>query len=145
MDRIFVGPDLIRALASSSLLPVADSSITPDQVRGDDVLVASVRAALAHVHDPCSIAAGRPTNLIDMGLVLDARMAGTTLHITFCVTFAGCTMAPHFVEAARVELLKIEGVERVEASVDTSHIWTPRPLIALTGEPQAWRKAERSA
>ncbi len=98
-----------------------------------------VSAALAGVYDPCSIAAGRPTSLVDMGLVLDVTMEGTTLHITFCVTFAGCTMAPHFVEAARTELLKIEGVDQVETRVDTAHVWEPMGRVELRGVPKAWR------
>jgi len=98
-----------------------------------------VNAALSTVYDPCSIAAGRPTSLVDMGLVTATRMEGTTLHITFCVTFAGCTMAPHFVEAARAELLKIEGVEQVETFVDTAHVWKQMTRVEMRGEPQAWR------
>lgn len=99
-----------------------------------------ISTALAAVHDPCSVAAGRPTSIIDMGLVLDARIEGATLHVTFCVTFAGCTMAPHFVEAARAELLKIDGIARVETRIDTSHVWEPRPLVAMRGIPQEWRE-----
>ena len=98
-----------------------------------------VNAALAGIYDPCSIAAGRPTSLVDMGLVIDAHLADSTLHVTFCVTFAGCTMAPHFVEAARTALLRIEGVERVETRVDTDHVWTPPVPVRMRGKPQAWR------
>jgi len=138
MDSFFVGPDLIRAKASS-LRPHAQGSPAPDQVRGDEALGEAIRTALSTVYDPCSIAAGRPTSLIDMGLVTATRMEGATLHITFCVTFAGCTMAPHFVEAARAELLKIDGVERVETFVDTAHVWEPLAQVEMRGVPQAWR------
>jgi len=138
MDSFFVGPDLIRAKASS-LGPQAQGSPAPDQVRGDEALAESVHAALSTVYDPCSIAAGRPTSLVDLGLVTATRMEGATLHITFCVTFAGCTMAPHFVEAARIELLKIDGVEQVETQVDTAHVWEPLARVEMHGEPQAWR------
>ena len=99
-----------------------------------------VRAALANVHDPCSIAAGRPISLVDMNLVTEARMEGSTLYVTFCVTFAGCTMAPHFVEAARVELAKIEGVKAVVTRIDPEHVWEPIARIEMSGVPQAWRR-----
>ena len=102
-----------------------------------------IAAALAGVHDPCSIAAGRPTSLVDMGLVTGWTLVDGTLSVTFCVTFAGCTMAPHFTEAARVELAKIAGVERVEVTVDPGFAWTPerqrRAPLAMRGTPQAWR------
>jgi hypothetical protein len=27
----------------------------------------------------------------------------------------------------------------VEVTIDTGHIWEPRSLVAMRGEPQAWR------
>lgn len=102
-----------------------------------------IRSALAQVMDPCSVAAGRPLSLLAMGLVPGWEMQGTTLHIRFGVTFAGCTMAPHFVEAARTLLLAIDGIEAVEAVVDTGFVWAPdrmaAPAPAMQGRPQAWR------
>lgn len=84
-----------------------------------------------------------------MGLVLGWEFDGPgSLKVDLCVTFAGCTMAPHFVEAARCELLKIEGVERVDLTVDTNFFWTPErmsadpeaPAGAAPPEPQEWKK-----
>lgn len=106
-------------------------------------LDAQVRRALAAVHDPCSVAAGRPLSLIDMGLVREWRLADGTLHVTFAVTFAGCTLAPRFVAAAAAELAKLPGVDRVETRVDTEFAWTPELMTAprptMRGEPRAWR------
>lgn len=108
-------------------------------------LDAAVRAALAGVYDPCSVAAGRPLSLVDMGLLLDARLDDKTLSIRFAVTFAGCTMAPHFLRAAEAELMKLPGVDRVLASVDTTHVWSPPelPPVTMRGTPQAWRQVSR--
>jgi len=105
----------------------------------------AVRGALGRVHDPCSVAAGRPTSLVDMGLVRDWRLgADGTLSVTFGVTFAGCTMAPHFTQAAARELERLPGVRRVETRVDTEFEWTPdlmvRPAVEMRGRPQAWRE-----
>jgi metal-sulfur cluster biosynthetic enzyme len=99
-----------------------------------------IREALGMVFDPCSVAAGRPTSILDMGLVLDWEMCGDTLTIRFAVTFAGCTMAPHFVEAACAELRRIPGIRSVDASLDTAHVWEPPASRAMVGAPQAWRK-----
>lgn len=105
-----------------------------------DHLEGAINTALAGVYDPCSIAAGRPTSLVDMGLVTDWALDEGVLTVTFCVTFAGCTMAPHFTEAARVELAKLPGVRDVVTVVDTAHVWTPRGAIPMRGAPQAWRE-----
>lgn len=110
---------------------------------GIDVIDDQIRQALSRIHDPCSIAAGRPLSLIDMGLVRGWNLTNGTLSITFCVTFAGCTMAPHFVEAAARDLAGIEGIARVETIIDTEFVWTPDMMTAspvvLAGRPQAWR------
>ena len=103
---------------------------------------AAIRAALAGVHDPCSVAAGRPLSLVEMGLLLGWRLDGDTLFVTFAVTFAGCTMAPHFLRAAEAELAMLPGVTRVAADVDASFAWSPDRMPApppMRGRPQAWR------
>lgn len=100
----------------------------------------AIADVLDRIHDPCSVAAGRPTSVRSMGLVRGWRLEAGVLTVTFCVTFPGCTMAPHFTEAAREALAGLPGVERVETVVDTDHVWTPPPLRVPAGEPQAWRK-----
>jgi metal-sulfur cluster biosynthetic enzyme len=106
-------------------------------------LDAQVRTVLARIHDPCSIAAGRPTSVLDLGLVLGWELEHGVLTVRFCVTFPGCTMAPHFTEAAARDLAGLPGVERVVTEVDTTATWTPPAPVAMTGRPQAWR--ERAA
>jgi metal-sulfur cluster biosynthetic enzyme len=106
---------------------------------------AAIEAALRTVHDPCSVAAGRPQSVVDMGLVTGWHLdADGVLDVTFAVTFAGCTMAPHFMAAAEAELAKLPGVSAVRTKVDTQFVWTPErmrnPARALVGEPQAWRR-----
>lgn len=105
-------------------------------------LDAAIAAALAPIHDPCSVAAGRPTSIADMGLVRGWTLDRGTLTVTFVVTFAGCTMAPHFTQAARKALLALPGVDEVVTIVDTGFAWTPdlmAPPPPLAGQPQAWR------
>jgi metal-sulfur cluster biosynthetic enzyme len=105
---------------------------------------AAIRAVLGRIHDPCSIAAGRPVSVLDMGLVLGWALDGEgVLTVTFCVTFAGCTMAPHFAQAAAHDLAMLPGVARVETVIDTEFAWTPEmmagPPMEMRGTPQAWR------
>ncbi len=102
----------------------------------------AIRVALAGVHDPCSVAAGRPLSLVDMGLLIGWQFDAGVLAVTFAVTFAGCTMAPHFLRAAEAELGRLPGVREVRATVDTCFAWTPDLMPApapMRGTPQAWR------
>lgn len=111
----------------------------------EHVIDAAIRELLARIHDPCSIAAGRPVSVLDMGLVRGWVLGEDgTLTLTFCVTFAGCTMAPHFAQAAACDLARLPGVARVETVIDTEFVWTPEmmtaPPMAIRGRPQAWRE-----
>lgn len=105
---------------------------------------AMIRAALGGIHDPCSIAAGRPTNLFDMGMVLGWTLADGHVELRLAVTFAGCTMAPHFTEPARTALLALPGIRSAEVVVDTDFAWTPdrmaRPAPVMQGTAQAWKQ-----
>jgi metal-sulfur cluster biosynthetic enzyme len=78
-----------------------------------------------------------------MGLVLGWALADDgTLSVLFCVTFPGCTMAPHFTEAARFELRRLPGVRSVHIRIDPAFAWTPdrmQPAPPMQGKPQAWR------
>lgn len=116
-----------------------DREMTDSQDRDE-----AIRAVLARIHDPCSIAAGRPVSVLDMGLVRGWVLEEGVLTVTFCVTFAGCTMAPHFAQAAADDLAKLSGVIRVQTVIDTEFIWTPDKMKAapleMQGRPQAWRE-----
>ena len=117
-------------------------------VQNNAQLDRQIREVLSQIHDPCSIAAGRPISVLDMGLVRDWKFDRGVLNITFCVTFAGCTMAPHFTQAAAKKLTEIDDIELVITHVDTEFVWTPDLIkaapIKMTGEPQAWRKQDLS-
>jgi metal-sulfur cluster biosynthetic enzyme len=88
----------------------------------------SIRAILDAVQDPCSVAAGRPHGLIEMGLVLGWTMKGNHLAIDMCLTAGDCMMAPHFIEAAKAELLKEPDIASVEVVIDHDFLWAPNRM-----------------
>ena len=90
-----------------------------------------IRQRLDAIYDPCSVAAGKPKGLLQMGLVLGwAFTAPGRLKVRFCMTFTGCTMAPHFMEAARESLETLPGISAVETELDTGFLWTPDRMRA---------------
>lgn len=96
-------------------------------MRRDEVLQA-VRQALSAVQDPCSVAAGRPTNIVDLGLLVSADVDDDgVLVIVLRTTFPGCTMAPHFTRAAETCAGQIPGVRSVRVEIDPEFTWRPRP------------------
>lgn len=88
-------------------------------------LDADIRKVFSEIYDPCSIAAGRPISLLDMGLVLGWTLEDGHLIVTMCTTFAGCTMAPKFTEEAEPKLAVLENVTSAAVIIDPTFFWTP--------------------
>ncbi len=83
----------------------------------------SIADILDAVQDPCSVAAGRPHGLIEMGLVLGWRIKEGHLTVDMCLTAGDCMMAPHFIEAAKDKLLELSQVQTVEVVIDHNFLW----------------------
>lgn len=92
---------------------------------------------LSTVMDSCSVAAGNPISIVDMGLVQDSHLDDDgTLVVVLRGTFPGCTMLPHFAEAAQRELSA--AFDRVEIRLSTDTSWSPGDLA-----PEARAALER--
>jgi len=88
-----------------------------------------VLAALGEVVDPCSVAAGAPLSLLDMGLVRGWRLTlDGTLEVRLDVTAPVCLMAGHFVADARERLGALAGVRAVEIRIEPSGEWSPERI-----------------
>jgi metal-sulfur cluster biosynthetic enzyme len=120
---------------------------------GHDSLRAAVDEALRRVHDPCSIAAGVPIDVVDMGLVKGLTFDDGLLGVTLGVTSISCRMVAQIADAAQAELSAIDGIRRVDISIDTTTTWTEadmaeaararltrrRANARLLVRPQQWR------
>ena len=86
---------------------------------------------LAQVKDPCSIAAGVPAGLFEMGMVGKVCAvpgeAGATLSVSLILTHPGCAMAAVFLAEAHRCLGTIPGVSHVNVSLEAT-VWTPDRL-----------------
>lgn len=97
-----------------------------------------VRAALDEILDPCSVAAGRPLGLVEMGLVQDLRIdQDGTVSILLRMTFPGCMMMPNLAGAAEERTARIPGVSTVEVDIDTAMTWTPAAMVPRTSSSPA--------
>jgi metal-sulfur cluster biosynthetic enzyme len=94
----------------------------------NDELLASIRATLNAIIDPCSVAAGCPAGLIDMGLVrsleLDGEPSCAHVSVTLAVTHPFCMMSAVFVNEARIRVGELVGVATCEVDLDASVVWT---------------------
>jgi metal-sulfur cluster biosynthetic enzyme len=97
-------------------------------------LETAVRERLNAITDPCSVAAGAPAGLVDMGLVHDVRITheadGIRVSVVLGVTDPTCLMAGVFVAEARRRLANLPGVTAIDVALDHETIWTPQRLDA---------------
>jgi len=91
-----------------------------------------VRAVLDEIIDPCSVAAGAPAGLDEMGLVrrLSVREApgGVAIEVRIGVTEPGCMMGASFAINARERLEALAGVVAVDVALDHEADWEPGDL-----------------
>ncbi|WP_075737920.1 metal-sulfur cluster assembly factor [Streptomyces acidiscabies] len=92
-----------------------------------------IRAALNEIVDPCSITAGAPAGLDDMGLVGDIRVqddgvGGQRIAVTVGVTEPSCVLIGSFAAEARIRLTALTGVSAVDVRLADDFDWTPDRL-----------------
>jgi metal-sulfur cluster biosynthetic enzyme len=113
--------------------------MSPDLIAPSDT---HIEDALRQIHDPCSIAARTPVDIMAMGLVRGWFWSNGRLEVKMCVTAISCTMAPHFLKAAESELAKLDGVLEVDVQVDYTITWTEDMMEEAARERLARRRAE---
>jgi metal-sulfur cluster biosynthetic enzyme len=84
-----------------------------------------VRAALDDVIDPCSVTAGAPLSIVDMGMLL-ALSTDERGHV--CIemraTSAMCTVIASIMKTAEERIARVEGVTSVEVKLRSGPLWT---------------------
>lgn len=93
---------------------------------------ALVRATLNEIVDPCSVAAGAPAGLDDMGLVRSIEITeaagATTVKVAIAVTEPGCFMIYPFCREAHERLSELERVDTVTVDLDNGANWMPSDM-----------------
>jgi metal-sulfur cluster biosynthetic enzyme len=110
---------------------------------------ATVRAALNEIVDPCSVVAGAPAGIGEMGLIrrLEVRDApgGAAVEVHIGVTEPGCMMGASFAIRARERLEALAGVTDVDVRLDHAADWDPKDIDPTYAGRLAAIRAERRA
>jgi ring-1,2-phenylacetyl-CoA epoxidase subunit PaaD len=83
-------------------------------------LEVAVWDALAHVPDP-EIPA---VSVVDMGMVHEVRVEGTSVHVTMLPTFTGCPAIDIIKSDVRAAVDAVEGVARADVDTTFEPAWT---------------------
>lgn len=101
-----------------------------------------VRAALDAVCDPCSLAAGAPLSVVDMGLVVSVDVTDDgDVDLTLCVTGPGCTYVGLLADASTAAVRGLPGVREVRVHLDPTLVWDPSRLTAAGAAAVAARRS----
>jgi metal-sulfur cluster biosynthetic enzyme len=103
-----------------------------------------VLEGLEEVIDPCSITAGVPLSVVDMGLInkLTVDEEGI-VRVSMRATSAMCTMIAGMMKVAEERLARVDGVTRVEIKLCSGAIWTEADMTERGRRTLAARR-ERS-
>jgi metal-sulfur cluster biosynthetic enzyme len=82
-----------------------------------------VRLALRRVKDP-----ELNLNIMDLGLVYDIAVEGTTVKIDMTLTSPGCPSGPEIMTDAEKEVRTLPGVEDVVMNLVWTPFWTPEKM-----------------
>jgi metal-sulfur cluster biosynthetic enzyme len=96
-----------------------------------------IRTSLREIIDPCSVALGRPLDLLDMGLIERIDIDAGHVDITVVLTDAACAFYQDMQRQIRDAAGTVEGVEDVEVHI-APMLWHPsRMLPARRGATSA--------
>jgi len=91
---------------------------------GGAIALADVHAALERVLDPCSLVAGTPLSLREMGLLRGVEVRGDgVVAVRFGVTGPGCTFLAALGQGVLDAVGAVPGVRRVEVALDAEGHW----------------------
>lgn len=82
-----------------------------------------VMKRLNDVIDPCSVAAGMPLGLPDMGLVKGVDIAEGHVRVRVRLSSPGCYMLGYFTDEIRDRLSPLAGIESVDVEFDEGFEW----------------------
>jgi metal-sulfur cluster biosynthetic enzyme len=92
----------------------------------DAALHDAVRAAIAEVDDPCSLAANAPLSIFELGLVRDWTVDGDGhVHVAVSPTAPSCTLMGSILQGIEERVGLVDGVSSVEVEIDTDFVWSP--------------------
>jgi metal-sulfur cluster biosynthetic enzyme len=106
-----------------------------------DVTWEDVERALSRVCDPCSMATGAPQSITGLGLITGWSVYGATLRVSITATGPGCTFLGKIADAARTELLTLDGVREARIDLDTETVWHPGRMSPAARTAVARRRA----
>jgi metal-sulfur cluster biosynthetic enzyme len=109
----------------------AQTVTIPDDRR--DTITAAVETAIGAVDDPCSLAAGAPLNVFELGLVREWTVRpDRSVHVVVSPTAPSCILIGSIIDGLSAKIGAVPGVRAVSVEIDSTTIWSPE-LMSTPG------------
>jgi metal-sulfur cluster biosynthetic enzyme len=67
-------------------------------------------------------------DIVELGLLYDAQVEGSKVHVTYSLTSMGCPVGPLIEQQIQEAVASLAGVEEVEAELTWTPPWTPERM-----------------
>jgi metal-sulfur cluster biosynthetic enzyme len=64
-------------------------------------------------------------DFVELGLIYDVEVEGSTVRVTYTLTSPGCPIGPQVSEQIEEFVLELDGVDEVQPTMTFSPPWTP--------------------
>jgi metal-sulfur cluster biosynthetic enzyme len=81
------------------------------------------REALKQIEDP-----EIGLNIVDLGLVYDIEVDGSTINVKMTLTSPGCPVGPQLLGGSKMALQGLEGVEEANVELVWEPFWSPERI-----------------
>jgi metal-sulfur cluster biosynthetic enzyme len=79
-----------------------------------------VREALKQIEDP-----EVGLNIVDLGLIYDIEVDGSTVNVSMTLTSPGCPVGPQLLNGSQMVVKELEGVEEANIQLVWEPFWSP--------------------
>lgn len=101
----------------------ANDTTAPAPASAPAVSADQAKLALRRVKDP-----ELNLNIVDLGLIYDVQVEGSTVRVDMSLTSPGCPSGPEIMGDAEQQLRSLPGVSDVEMNLVWSPPWTPERI-----------------
>lgn len=92
----------------------------------------ALKARLATVMDPCSLAFASPISIVSLGLIESVEIAGSSVTVRLLLTMPACTMFGDIASQVRAALLEVDGIDDVRVELETGSEWSEARMSQAT-------------
>ena len=91
-------------------------------------LIQRILAQLGKVLDPCSCMTDTPVSIVELGLIEEIEVDGSSVEVELVPTTPMCLYMAQIVDEAEAEVMKLDEIEAVRVTQNVEELWLPERM-----------------